>query len=49
MELNTITITGRLACAVTLTASLAASGTGEDTSSVFSEEEGEITYDYVGE
>ena len=48
MELNTITITGRLANAVTLTATLATSGTEEDMAGAAAEE-GEITYDYVGE
>ena len=48
MELNTITITGRLTYAVTLTASPAASAAAEDAESAAGGE-GEITYDYVGE
>ena len=47
MELNTITITGRLVTAVTLSVSLAA-GAAEDVESTAGGE-GEITYDYVGE
>lgn len=47
MELNTVTITGRLTYAVTLTVSLA-TGEAEDVESTTGEE-GEITYDYVGD
>lgn len=48
MELNVITITGRLTYAVTLTVSPAASAAAEDAGGATGRE-GEITYDYVGE